>query len=529
MARVPVNGRNFEYLSGEDPWLGAALVGPVVEGIQAQGVIANAKHFIHNNQEFNRTTMVSAVGERAQWEVYAPPFQAAVNAGVGSFMCSYNNISTTAQQAAGQSFWACENPETLSTDLKGRMGFGTAQGWVMSDWGATHSTAAAANAGLDQEMGGAEHFTPELLQAAIDAGDVSQATIDEKVLRILTPMLDLGLFGDFAAWRQGSLADDVTSPQHVQLARDLAAASQVLLKNDGGLLPFLDATTTAKKQEIAEGKKSRRGSGTPVAAVAVVGDAAAFLGTFGGGGSGSVVPKHAVSVLEGLYDALGLDYSSNGGSNCTFHQDTDYYQESGDLATWAATVDECAAACAAAAGCSNFAFKEPSSSSSSSSSSLRGEEKTTNKKNKKGVMEDKSSSQKSLDGDGDGELNCWLKPNDAGATASPGTTAGDCPTPAATAAAVTFVPTSGGPAAAAAAAAAADVAIVVVATTSSEGGDRGGLSFGDEDLALAAAVTAKAGAKTLVVAVAPGAVLLPFLDDAAAVVLAMMPGEQVSE
>ena len=81
---------------------------------QGQGVIANAKHFVNNNQETNRGTYVAAVSERAQFELYLPPFEAAVQAGVGSFMCSYNNVSTSLQQAAGQSFWACENEETLT-------------------------------------------------------------------------------------------------------------------------------------------------------------------------------------------------------------------------------------------------------------------------------------------------------------------------------------------------------------------------------------------------------------------------------
>jgi beta-glucosidase len=86
VARVPLNGRNFEYLSGEDPFLGSFMVPKVVEGIQGQGVVANAKHFVQNNQETNRGSYVAQVDERAQFELYMPPFEAAVKAGVGSFM-----------------------------------------------------------------------------------------------------------------------------------------------------------------------------------------------------------------------------------------------------------------------------------------------------------------------------------------------------------------------------------------------------------------------------------------------------------
>ena len=93
LARVPVNGRNFEYLSGEDPWLGRAMVEPVVRGIQSQRVIANAKHWVLNSQETNRHGVTEQVDERTRFEMYYPPFEGAIAAGVGSFMCSYNKIN----------------------------------------------------------------------------------------------------------------------------------------------------------------------------------------------------------------------------------------------------------------------------------------------------------------------------------------------------------------------------------------------------------------------------------------------------
>lgn len=122
LARVPLNGRNFEYISGEDPYLGYSLVQPFVTGVQGQGVIANAKHWVHNNQETDRDIVSSNVDERTRHEMYYVPFTGAIEAGVGSFMCSYNKIND---------IWACENPETLNVDLKGNMGF---KGFVMSDW-----------------------------------------------------------------------------------------------------------------------------------------------------------------------------------------------------------------------------------------------------------------------------------------------------------------------------------------------------------------------------------------------------------
>jgi beta-glucosidase len=129
-------------MSGEDPHLGAALVGPAVQGIQSNGVIATAKHYILNNQEDHRGNMSSNADERTLMELYFPPFQSAVKAGVGSIMCGYNKVNGD---------WACENKDTLTAKLRGIAGF---KGFVMSDWGATHSTVKAAEAGLTQEMPG---------------------------------------------------------------------------------------------------------------------------------------------------------------------------------------------------------------------------------------------------------------------------------------------------------------------------------------------------------------------------------------
>eukprot|EP00759_Apiculatamorpha_spiralis_P017426 PhF_6_TR2342/c0_g1_i5/m.4194/K05349/bglX; beta-glucosidase len=106
LARVPQNGRNFEYLSGEDPFLGYTLVKPVIHGIQSQGVIANAKHYVLNNEETNRGSISEVADERTRFEMYYQPFIGAVEANVGSFMCSYNKIN---------SVWSCENNGTLMT------------------------------------------------------------------------------------------------------------------------------------------------------------------------------------------------------------------------------------------------------------------------------------------------------------------------------------------------------------------------------------------------------------------------------
>ena len=119
--------------------------GPVVRGIQSKGILSNAKHWVLNSQETDRQGDDAIVDERTRFEMYYPPYEGAIAAGVASFMCSFNRVN-------GE--WSCGNKQTLAGDLKQRLGF---EGFVMSDWGATHSGAKALGAGLDQEQPGCCH------------------------------------------------------------------------------------------------------------------------------------------------------------------------------------------------------------------------------------------------------------------------------------------------------------------------------------------------------------------------------------
>lgn len=137
--RIARNGRNAEYLSGEDPALGAALTAAYVRGVQSAGVAATAKHFVLNSQETNRNSASSDASDRALWEVYYPPFEAAVRAGAAAFMCSYNLLNGT---------HACGDAHILIDHLRDEMHF---EGFVMSDWWAVHDVIAARN-GVDQNL-----------------------------------------------------------------------------------------------------------------------------------------------------------------------------------------------------------------------------------------------------------------------------------------------------------------------------------------------------------------------------------------
>src|SRR5580658_8733548 len=172
IARSPVGGRNFEYLS-EDPYLNAALVVPFVQGVQSQGVVATVKHYALNDEEFNRHDANVTVDERTMRELYLPAFEAAVTRGhVDAVMNSYNLVN--GDHATQNKF--------LNLDvLKGDWGF---KGILMSDWDATYSTVGAANNGLDLEMPGPRFMNPKALLAAIQTGSIKESTIDEKLLRI---------------------------------------------------------------------------------------------------------------------------------------------------------------------------------------------------------------------------------------------------------------------------------------------------------------------------------------------------------
>lgn len=260
IARVPTAGRNFEYLCGEDPILGSKLVKQVIQGLQENGVIANAKHFINNEIEDHRMLVSAEVNERVRFELYYPPFQAASEAGVLSIMCSYNKIND---------IYACQNNETMS-HLRQDLGF---QGWIVSDWTATKSTSQSLKAGMDMEMPYGIFYSDKMLNKSLEAGEISEADIDNSVLRILTAMYSIGMFD-----RQpfGDATANVTSGAHNALAREIAAKSTVLLKNENAVLPLQ---------------------------VDSLGDCIAVFGdedTIAGGGSGAVKPAYVITPQMGI-------------------------------------------------------------------------------------------------------------------------------------------------------------------------------------------------------------------------------------
>jgi len=220
------------------------------------------KHYVDNNQEQKRNTVSVEIDKRTQHEIYYPAYQRAIDDGVGSVMCSYNKVNN---------IYACENKQTLM-ELKNEMGF---QGFVQSDWGATHSTVQAANSGLDMEMPDARFFGTPLTQA-VASGQVTEDRLNDMVLRILTALFAVGVMDDPP---NGNLNINVTNEEHAELARTLSEAATVLLKNEKGILPL----STDKK-------------------IAVIGDDGDRSPTIAGGGSGHVIAPYVISPYKGIMD-----------------------------------------------------------------------------------------------------------------------------------------------------------------------------------------------------------------------------------
>jgi beta-glucosidase len=222
LTREPRNGRTFEYM-GEDPILAGTLVGNLMKCEQAQNVIGDIKHYAVNDQESGRNEVDSIIGKRAMRESDLLAFEIGVGiANPGAVMCSYNAVNGV---------FACENKYLLTDVLKKEWGF---KGFVVSDWGGTHSTVKASAAGLDNEEPLDEFFGAKL-KAAVEAGKVSTAELDDHVRRVLRTEFACGIV-DHPAQKgvpdvEGNLA----------IAQRVEEQSAVLLKNTGGLLPLKSA------------------------------------------------------------------------------------------------------------------------------------------------------------------------------------------------------------------------------------------------------------------------------------------------
>jgi len=228
LVREPRNGRNFEY-GGEDPLLAGVIVGAEIAGIESNHIISTIKHFAFNDQETDRDT-VDVLIDRDQARMSdLLAFQIAIEqANPGAVMCAYNEV------------WgehACESAYLLTDVLRRDWGW---SGYVMSDWGAVHSTAKAARSGADQESGypfDPQPFFRESLLKAVEAGEVPEARLNEMAKRILRTMFAKGVIDHPVGSGPIDLpAKDLEA--HAAVSRAGAEQGAVLLKNDGAILPL---------------------------------------------------------------------------------------------------------------------------------------------------------------------------------------------------------------------------------------------------------------------------------------------------
>ena len=256
LVREPGNGRNFEY-AGEDPLLAGTVVGDLMKCEQEQHVVGDIKHYVMNDQETGRFFVNAVISKRAMQESDLLAFHIAISiANPGAVMCSYNRINGD---------FGCENPYTLHDVLKKDWGF---KGFVISDWGGTHSTEKASAAGLDQEQPMADFFGPKLKEA-VEAGRVPMSEIDDHVRRVLYAEFLSGIVDDPP---QKSVVD---VEKGFEVARRVEEKSIVLLKNSPTVLPIVSSK---------------------IHSIAIIGGHA-DVGMISGGGSAQVDPPGGNAIM----------------------------------------------------------------------------------------------------------------------------------------------------------------------------------------------------------------------------------------
>ncbi|MDB5745233.1 MAG: glycosyl hydrolase [Massilia sp.] len=259
LQRDPRNGRNFEY-AGEDPLLAGSMVGQAIKGIESNNIISTLKHFVLNDQETGRNELDARIDKAALRMSDLLAMELALEqSDAGSVMCAYNRLNGP---------YTCESSYLLNDVLKRDWGF---RGFVMSDWGATHSTVAAANNGLDQQSGHEFDKSPYFggaLEEAIKTGAVPQARLDDMVHRIVRTMFAKGVAEHPV--KEGGAIDFAA---HGVVSRQTAEEGMVLLKNEGRILPLAKDLRT----------------------IAVIGGRA-DAGVLSGGGSSQVYPVGGLAV-----------------------------------------------------------------------------------------------------------------------------------------------------------------------------------------------------------------------------------------
>ncbi|MCL1664136.1 glycoside hydrolase family 3 C-terminal domain-containing protein [Elizabethkingia ursingii] len=275
--RTPLNGRNFEYM-GEDPYLTSKMVVPYIKGVQSNGVATSVKHFALNNQEEFRHTSNVIVDDRTLYEIYLPPFKAAVQEGDSwTIMGAYDKYKNQ---------YASQNEYLLNKILKGEWGY---KGVVVSDWGAVNNTEQAIHNGLDMEFGSwtnglsagtrnayDNYYLAKPYLDLIKSGKVGTTELDDKVRRILRLAYNTTM-------NPNKPLGNIASEDHMAVAKEIGEEGIVLLQNNNNVLPI---------------------NMDKVRKIAVIGENAIKMMTVGGGSS-SLKVKYETLPLEGIKSRFG--------------------------------------------------------------------------------------------------------------------------------------------------------------------------------------------------------------------------------
>ncbi|KAI8149937.1 glycoside hydrolase superfamily [Fennellomyces sp. T-0311] len=291
IARVAKSGRNWEGF-GEDPYLSGVAAAKTITGIQSQGVIAAAKHFIGNEQEGNRMLIDVTIDDRTLHEVYLWPFARSVEAGVGTIMCSYNKLNGT---------YACENDHVLNGVLKDELNF---RGFVHSDWIATHSTVKAANNGLDMTMPGGWVYFGSFLKTAVKNGNVEIERVKDMTRRIVAAWYKMRQDENYPSIKMHTNLPNIKDPgldvqgNHAVGIRKHGAASVVLLRNKDNVLPITEESGFTKIAVFGSdaGLDTSRKNNTSCGVISQCNKGTLIQG---GGSGGSNIP-YIISPLDGI-------------------------------------------------------------------------------------------------------------------------------------------------------------------------------------------------------------------------------------
>ena len=298
--RTPIAGRNFEYFS-EDPYLSGVMGVEVTKAIQEHGIIAMGKHYVVNDQEYERFRTSVEVDEHVLRELYLLPFEMLVKDGdIAAIMSAYNRV---------RGVYATENRYILNDILRDEWGF---QGYVQSDFWSCRSAAGSLNAGMDHEMPDAKWLNETNVKNALEDTSLEIETVDRALIRRYTQMFRFGQFE--RPYNPG----EIDAKGHGAISRKIGSQTAVLLKNEGEMLPL-----------------NPKAYGT----IVIIGQSE-FVDDAcnGGGGSSKVTPLYTVPPVEGMQNVLQGLGSDTKVSKVTVAKDLSNLEEAKSAATEADVV-----------------------------------------------------------------------------------------------------------------------------------------------------------------------------------------------